>query len=253
MATRAPLKVLTPPPPAATNTVAELDIREAKAPVAIPNTWAWVVWGLVLAALMGGAWWGWRKWRRARAHPPAVPPVPPHTRAREKLQAALRLLSQPDAFCVAVSDALRTYLEERFDLHAPERTTEEFLLELQTNDRLDADQKARLAEFLSRCDLVKFAQYEPTEVELLELHAAALRLVDETEARPFELRPAPFVSSDTLPPEPGAGGPPAVPAGRGGEVPPSGAWRSAPTPSRFLAASPAPSPPAAGASPRPGG
>ncbi|HOY56703.1 MAG TPA: hypothetical protein PK640_01025 [Verrucomicrobiota bacterium] len=195
MATRAPLKILTPPQSApATNAAAELDIRDAKPPVEIPNPWVWAAWALALLALLLGAWAAWTRWRRARTRPPSVPSVPAHVRAREKLQAALKFLSQPEPFCVAVSNALRAYLEERFDLHAPERTTEEFLLELQTSERLGADQKARLGDFLSRCDLVKFARYEPTEVELLELHAAALRLVDETEPHPL--------SSDAAPPSP---------------------------------------------------
>lgn len=208
MATRAPLKILTPPPPAPTNAVVQADIRDAKAPVDIPNPWIWIAWGLVLAALLAGAWWGWKKWHRVRSRKQALPPAPAHARARERLQAALKLLSQPEPFCVAVSNALRAYIEERFDLHAPERTTEEFLLELQTSDRLEADQKARLAEFLSRCDLVKFARYEPTETELLELHAAALRLVDETEPRPFESNTAPRTPPETLPPAVSASAPP---------------------------------------------
>jgi hypothetical protein len=58
------------------------------------------------------------------------------------------------------------YLEERFDFHAPERTTEEFLYELQATELLTRDQKESLAEFLKRCDLVKFAKYEPREPEL---------------------------------------------------------------------------------------
>ncbi len=192
MATRAPLKILTPPQSApATNAAAEIDIREAKPPVEIPNPWIWAAWALVLAALLLGAWAAWTRWRRARTRPPSVPSVPAHVRAREKLQAALKFLSQPEPFCVAVSNALRAYLEERFDLHAPERTTEEFLLELRASERLGPDQKERLGDFLSRCDLVKFARYEPTEVELLELHAAALRLVDETEPHPLQQGQAP--------------------------------------------------------------
>jgi hypothetical protein len=93
------------------------------------------------------------------------------------------LLSQPKPFVIAVSDTLRAYLEERFSFRAPERTTEEFLYELQTTNLLDASQKERLSEFLQRCDLVKFAKYEPREMELRDLHSSALRLVDETEPR----------------------------------------------------------------------
>jgi len=73
------------------------------------------------------------------------------------------------------------YLEERFEFRAPERTTEEFLYELQATNLLTSDQKRSLGEFLQRCDLVKFAKYEPGEPELQDLHDSALRLVDETE------------------------------------------------------------------------
>ena len=72
----------------------------------------------------------WRRWPKAVTPPP--PPVPPHVRARRRLEQALGLLSDPRLFCIAVSDAIRLYLEDRFLLHAPERTTEEFLHELGT-------------------------------------------------------------------------------------------------------------------------
>jgi hypothetical protein len=107
--------------------------------------------------------------------------IPPHVRARQKLEEALALIGQPREFCILVSDTIRQYLEERFDFHAPERTTEEFLHELQGTNLLLPDQKESLSEFLKRCDLVKFARYEPREPELRDLHAAALRLVEETE------------------------------------------------------------------------
>ena len=94
---------------------------------------------------------------------------------------ALALISQPKPFVIAVSDTARTYLEERFQFHAPERTTEEFLRELAGTKLLLPEQKESLGDFLASCDLVKFAKYEPGENELRELHGSALRLVEETE------------------------------------------------------------------------
>jgi hypothetical protein len=38
-----------------------------------------------------------------------------------------------------------------------------------------------MGDFLTRCDLVKFARHEPSAPELRELHDAAVRLVEETE------------------------------------------------------------------------
>jgi hypothetical protein len=78
----------------------------------------------------------------------------------------------------------RTYLEERFTFHAPERTTEEFLRELAGTNLLLPEQKESLGNFLASCDLVKFAKYEPGENELRELHGSAVRLVEETEPQP---------------------------------------------------------------------
>ena len=94
---------------------------------------------------------------------PVVPPVPAHVRAKEMLEKALALIAHPKPFCTLVSDTVRTYLEERFDFHAPERTTEEFLHELRGTNLLSAEQKEKLGEFLGCCDLVKFAKYEPGE------------------------------------------------------------------------------------------
>ncbi|HEV2694380.1 MAG TPA: hypothetical protein VG347_15920, partial [Verrucomicrobiae bacterium] len=106
---------------------------------------------------------------------------PAHIRAKRKLSDALAYLAQPKTFCIIVSDTARFYLEERFDFHAPERTTEEFLRELSGTKLLLPEQKESLANFLASCDLVKFAKYEPGETELRGLHSSALRLVEETE------------------------------------------------------------------------
>ncbi|MCW5551154.1 MAG: hypothetical protein KIS67_03200 [Verrucomicrobiae bacterium] len=157
------------------------DIRDIKPPVEIPSGWEWLWWtlaGLALAAVLYALW---RYWRKRQLQVPVVPPVPAHIRAKQRLQEALALLGQPKPFCILVSDTLRQYLEQRFEFHAPERTTEEFLHELRSTDRLTRDQKDSLGDFLQRCDLVKFARFEPGEPELRDLHGAALRLVEETE------------------------------------------------------------------------
>jgi hypothetical protein len=155
--------------------------RDIKPPVAIPSGWAWIAWTLAALAVAALAFWAWRRWQKRRAEAPAVPVIPPHVRARQKLEEALALIGRPREFCILVSDTVRGYLEERFDFHAPERTTEEFLHELQGTNLLTRDQKTSLGEFLNGCDLVKFAKYEPGEPELRDLHASALRLIEETE------------------------------------------------------------------------
>jgi hypothetical protein len=172
-------------PPQSSTASLTNDIHAARPPVPVPNGWAWV-WtiGAILIALAATAA-ALRWWRKRLGAPQIVPIVPPHVRAKQKLTAALQLISDPKAFCTAVSDTLRVYLEERFQFHAPERTTEEFLIELQSTHHLTPDQKISLAEFLQNCDLVKFARFEPEEHNLRTLHEAALRLVDETQFEPL--------------------------------------------------------------------
>lgn len=174
------------PPQLGTNATSAL--RDIKPPVHIPSGWEWLLWilgGLALVALLYGTW---RWWSRRRSLVPPVPVIPPHVRARQKLQEALAFIGQPREFCILVSDTIRWYLEERFEFRAPERTTEEFLHELQGTNLLTPDQKRSLGEFLEKCDLVKFAKYEPAEPELRDLHGSAVRLVHETQ--PVVVEPA---------------------------------------------------------------
>jgi hypothetical protein len=140
-----------------------------------------VLGGALLLALLVQAL---RRWRRHAAIPFPAFVSPPHVRARDRLRRALDAIHDARRFCTEVSDTLRSYLEERFELHAPDRTTEEFLDELQTSPLLSLAQKQALGEFLARCDLVKFARYEPGEPELRELWNAAMQLVDETAPSP---------------------------------------------------------------------
>jgi len=163
-------------------------LRDIKPPMEIPTGWEWlwlVLGALVAVAILAGlvtlAIILIARNRRAK-----IPPcIPIHIRAKQRLEDALKLVAQPKPFATEVSDTLRWYLEERFDFRAPERTTEEFLHELQSTRLLDTTQKQSLGAFLQGCDLVKFARYEPTEVELGELHRAAYRLVEETEPKPI--------------------------------------------------------------------
>jgi hypothetical protein len=157
------------------------ELRDIRPPVEIPNGWVWalrIAGALIVIALL---YLTWRYMKKRQIEAAIVPPIPPHVVAKQKLQDALSLISQPREFCILVSDTVRWYLEQRFNFHAPERTTEEFLHELKATDLLTLDQKSSLGEFLQRCDLVKFARYEPREPELRDLYASALRLVEETE------------------------------------------------------------------------
>ena len=110
-------------------------------------------------------------------------PLAAHVKA---LRALARLRGQPrvteaevEAFYVDVSQVLRVYLEERFGLHAPERTTEEFLGEIEQSDLLNADHRLSITRFLQQCDLVKFARLIPQS----EVHDQTFRIANSFEDR----------------------------------------------------------------------
>jgi hypothetical protein len=145
--------------------------------------WWWVA-AIAVGALALGSWWWYRRSHPLVRHHPDAVAVPAHVkalRALERLRNSDRTTpAQIDGFYVEVSAVLRSYLEERFGLHAPERTTEEFLRELESGDGLARHHRAELERFLSQCDLVKFAAFVPTEADHLTTWTLAERFVQAT-------------------------------------------------------------------------
>jgi hypothetical protein len=96
--------------------------------------------------------------------------VPAHEIAYERLGALVKddliKAGRIKEFYQRISDILRHYIEDRFALKAPERTTEEFLVEMQAADILAVGDKKQIAEFLQHCDMVKFAKMHPTSEQI---------------------------------------------------------------------------------------
>lgn len=145
----------------------------AKPPLALPLP-AWVpagIGGVALAAVVLG-WIGYRRLRHAPD--PAPPPsawVPPHEAALARLAGL-----DPDRlplrdFYGRLSDVARAYLEERWGLPAPTRTTAETRRLLAGMERPAG---APVAEWLAAFDLVKFARLEPSRDEA-RAHLEAVR------------------------------------------------------------------------------
>ncbi|MCP4003625.1 MAG: hypothetical protein GY725_05465 [bacterium] len=75
-------------------------------------------------------------------------------------------LAAVQAFYVELSDLVRTYLENRFELRSPELTTEEFFEVARTSPDLTPELQALLRDFLEQADLVKFARHQPGTAEM---------------------------------------------------------------------------------------
>ena len=144
-----------------------------------PPRWPWLAGVLVLLAVAGPlAVKGLIAWRRRAKRRSA------YEIARARLE---RLLANPrpdaeqvDAFYVELSGVVRRYLEDRFDLRAPELTTEEFLAGVGQSPDLSHAHQALLREFLRQADLVKFAGARPSREDIEQSIAAAQRFLEET-------------------------------------------------------------------------
>jgi hypothetical protein len=90
---------------------------------------------------------------------------------------------QADAWFVELSAIVRSYLEHRYDIRAPELTTEEFLQAASRSPELSRAHSTQLSQFLERCDRVKFAGYRPESDESIATLAAARAFVEETRLR----------------------------------------------------------------------
>lgn len=164
------------------------DIRDIRGPLAEPPAW-WQAHESLLIALIAGALAGVATWiavhllRRA---------ADPRRVAIERVEAARALARARGAkvFAHEVSEAVRAYVEARFQIHAPLCTTEELLSELAQDEASPlARFRAPLADFLVSCDLVKFGGVALREDEIDALVESARAFVEESAARTRAQRP----------------------------------------------------------------
>jgi hypothetical protein len=138
---------------------AQPDIHDIRGPIDIPAVWPVLL--VIVAAVVGAALLGlaifWIVRRLRRGHVKTAAEL-----AIERLERARDLAQEGRAAELAaeLSDAVRVYIEARFELRAAHRTTEEFLHELLANAKSPvAAHRDTLGEFLGACDLAKFARF----------------------------------------------------------------------------------------------
>jgi len=161
-----------------------LTIQDIEGVVEIPKEASlWWLWALGAMGVVGALvlWLVLRKKHKAALIRIFKP-------AHEIAYARLRVLVKEDLlkagkikeFYERISSILRHYIEDRFELRAPERTTEEFLAELKFTRALSESQKADIEEFLTLCDLVKFAKHAPTAEQVQRTFTLVKEFIEKT-------------------------------------------------------------------------
>lgn len=164
---------------------ASLEINDIAPPASFPFSWRNILIVIGCLAAAGVATFLFIKRRRIREK--LIPPLPAHEKAYRRLQELLEsgMLDERRyrEFTAAVADVLRQYIEDRFGLRAPERTTEEFLVEAGAGLPVPPEQKRILTEFLAYCDLVKFAALEPAADDVKSSFNTSKDFIEATKER----------------------------------------------------------------------
>ncbi len=136
--------------------------------------------GFVALALT--LWFVLRKLREDNAPPPPLPKWDHIAlrKMRELHQSEVWTSGDADGSAVALSAILREYIENRFKIHAPELTTEEFLQEAARRQPWDDEEQRELTAFFTAVDRIKFAAERPEREVLDSLMQAAERFVRVT-------------------------------------------------------------------------
>ncbi|MEO7109280.1 MAG: DUF4381 family protein [Polyangiaceae bacterium] len=155
------------------------DIRDIRGPIAIPYWWIHLAEGVAVVLAIAAIYGIYRAIRRYRkTHAKTFAQI-----ALERIERARQLLTTHSSaeFSAEVSDAVRAYIEARFSLRASHRTTEEFLRDLlDTSSSPIASHRDALEEFLSWCDLAKFARLAVSTENANAVTVAARQFVEVT-------------------------------------------------------------------------
>ena len=143
-------------------------LHDIRPPVGLPVSYSLWIWSGSIAGavfLLGVAGFLVVRRRRGGRAGDGTMRTPAHELAFDRLE---KLLSENlieegrlKRFYERISDILRRYIEDRFGIHAPEQTTEEFLTGLETRGDFPETYRRLLRTFLTHCDLVKFAEHQP--------------------------------------------------------------------------------------------
>ena len=177
--------------PIDTATFQPYDIKgQIRYPLTFKEVIPWVGLALLIAALI----WLLVRWIRLRRQnrdffgKPVVKD-PPHIVALRSLEKTrsqkLWQAGKQKQFYTQVTDALRQYIADRYDVAALEQTSAEMFRDLQDKD-IDPALTGQLKDLFTTADFVKFAKHTASDQENENAIPTAIRFVNETYMKEIE-------------------------------------------------------------------
>ena len=169
-------------------------LRDIKTPLILPFPYRklllWVIPPLLILGVLLTIYLRRRKRSLAGFIDISHPARPPYEVALERLNnltvPEILEFEEANLFFVELTEIVRQYVEDSFDVIALELTTYEIIEELK--DRLSPELLSLLDSILSLADLVKFAKFIPPAEEFNEALEGSKRFVEETMPKP-EIKP----------------------------------------------------------------
>ena len=154
------------------------DLAPIAPPVPVFPYPMWMVVSVAVVVLLGVAAIVWAVLWHIQNRPQPPPPTPCELAlaALEALRGRMAQL-EPHPFSIEVSDVLRLFVTREFRVRATQQTSPEFLAAATASPRFSEADKALLAAFLEKADLIKFARVQAGPSDSEQLLEQALRFV----------------------------------------------------------------------------
>jgi hypothetical protein len=164
----------------------DMKLHDIRPPVELPGAiplWMWLA-GIGGLAVIGAITFLVVLKRRKQRHIIEEKSLSPHEQAYIELERLIlqNLIEKGEIklFYFEITNILRRYIENRFGINAPEQTTEEFLEGLKKNTDFLENYRVLLKNFLSHCDLVKFAAHLPSTDDIQNTFNSCKEFISET-------------------------------------------------------------------------
>jgi len=159
-------------------------LRDIKEPLSVKDK---MPVGLILSVIAVLAVVGfviWRLYLKKNSLKKVIPLLSPYEEAMRELNRieGLNLIDKGKikGYYYMVSLCLRSYIERKFSINAPEQTTEEFLESASCSEKLERKYINILKGYLKHCDLVKYAKLNPGIVQSNKLIETTRKFIEET-------------------------------------------------------------------------